>query len=492
MAIAQEIQQTLDLLKTVYSDGPQALSPDVAKALNVASGLQAYNLEAPAKVLVPIFSPIRNKLPRKQGKGKAVEFKAITEVDTSGQSGVATEGQLAAAIATGLADVTISYRPWGLSSDPVTFEAQWAGQGYQDVKETAIANLLKAVMRAEEKLILFGQGAAGQITATGGQSYTLGGLVGASPAPTVAAIAAPSGTSPNTAATTYYVVQTVVTGMGESLPSTATAVTTTAGQAIQITPTYPAGIPALGFNFYIGTASGGPFYKVIVADLYIQNSGQTQLGNNAWITNGQLVQVVTLPIAANGQPPAIDASGNTQAFNGLFSYLFATGSGAQITKQKGELTSLNPIDSLFEALWDNSAADPSDVYCNSYESKTITKLVLGAGSTPYFLTVDNQQSATANYRVARYVNPITGRDVAINVHKYIPQGNILALSADLPEWYPSAGVSAPFEMDLVTDYTQIDYPPTAANPQWISEIRCFGALKGYIPSIHGAIVGISM
>ncbi|AFK87712.1 hypothetical protein Tsac_2859 [Thermoanaerobacterium phage THSA-485A] len=469
MAITEDIRETLDVLKGIFSDGSGVVTPDIAKTLNVASGLQMYNLEPAAKVLTPIFSPIRNKLPRVPGHGKAIEFKAITEVDTTGQSAVAIEGTLANAVTTGIADVTIAYRPFGLSSDPVTYEAEWAAEGFATKpRELAIANLLKATMRAEEKLILFGQGQPGQITTNGTDSWTFGGMVGNAPQPVVADTT--GGTIASSS--TVYVVETVLTGMGESLPS---AVVTHAlgasANAITVTPVYPTGIPALSFNIYVGTSASGPFYL-------------------AASTNGAAVTINAVP--NSGQtPPTTDNSGNTNAFNGIFAYLFAQGSGAQITKLGGELTSLSPIDSLLESLFDNSAADPSDMYVNSYESKTITKLVLGQGSTPYFLTIDNQNAATANYRVARYVNPITGTEVKINVHKYMPQGNILVLSHNLPEWYVGSDIEAPFQMNLVQDYTEIDYPPTAASPRWISEIRCFGALQGYIPSVHGAIVGIS-
>lgn len=468
MAITEDIRQTIEVLKSIFADGPSPVAPDVWKDITVNSGLQMYNLEPAAKVLTPIFSPIRNKLPRVPGHGRAVEFKAITEVDTSGQSAVAVEGTLAGAVATGIADVITAYRSYGLSSDPVTFEAEWAAEGFQTKpRELAIANLLKAVMRAEERLMLFGQGTPGQITTSGTNSWTFGGLVGNAPQPAVADADAPGSLSGS-----IFVVQTVVTGMGESLPSAVVNHALGTGKtSVTVTPVYPTGVPALSFKIYVGSASGGPFYL-------------------AAQTNGAPVTVTAVP-TTGATPPTVDKSGSTNAFNGIFAYLFAQGSGAQITKLGGPLTTIGPINALLTALWDNAAADPTDMYVSSTESTNITQLVLGAGNTPYFLTIDNQNAATANYRVSRFVNPVTGTEVKITVHKYMPQGNILVLSHTLPEWYIGADVQAPFQMSMVQDYTQIDYPPTAAQPKWISEIRCFGALQGYIPSVHGAIVGIS-
>jgi hypothetical protein len=259
--------------------------------------------------------------------------------------------------------------------------------------------------------------------------------------------------------------------MGESLPSSAASVTVSASGSITVTPVYPTGIPALSFKIYASTASGGPYYY-------------------AGTTNGAPLTLTSIP-SSGAQPPSTDNSGNTNSFNGIFAYLFAQGSGAYINKLGAQLTNTTPINTALQAMFDNAAADPTDMYVSSYESNTITKLVLGASGTPYFLTVDSQNAATANYRVARYVNPITGSEVKITVHKYMPQGNILILSHEMPEWYVGNEIEAPFQMSLVQDYTQIDYPPTSASPQWISEVRCYGALQGYIPAVHGAIVGIA-
>jgi hypothetical protein len=468
---SQDIRQTVDVLKSILSDGSQAITPEIAKTLNVNSGLQMYNLEPAAKVLTPIFSPVRNRIPRKKGFGKAIEFKAVTEVDTTGQNAVALEGSLASAVLTGLANVTVGYRSYGLSSDPVTYEAEWASEQFGTrPRELAIANLLKAVMRAEEKLLLFGQGAPAQITSSGTTSWTFGGLIGAAPTPTLAGATVAGGAL--VPATTYYVKVTAVTGMGESLPSAVGSLAPGgANNTLAVTPVYPTGVPALSFNIYASTAVGGPFYL-------------------AGSTNGAVFNLLSIP-GPGTQPPVADASGNTNSFNGIFPYLFATGSGAQIIKQSGALASLAPINTLLANLFNASAADPTDIYVNSKEAQTITTLTLGAGGTPYFLTVDNQNAATANYRVARLVNPITGSEIKVTTHKYLPQGNILAISHELPEWYVGSEIDAPFEMSLVQDYTQIDYPPVSTQTTWLSEIRCYGALQGYVPSAHGAIVGIS-
>ncbi|MDI3341272.1 MAG: hypothetical protein QJR03_12155 [Sphaerobacter sp.] len=466
MTVAADIQQTLDELTKVYGAGGIKITAELAKDLNVAAGLQAYNLEVPARLLFPVLSPIRNKLPREKGRGKAVEFKAITSADTNARNGIAIEKQLAPQIATQTADVIINYRSFGLSSDPVTFEGQWSSEGFQDLRALAVANLLKALMIAEEKLILFGRGSSGQIVSQGGLSWTLGGAIGSTQAPTLAAQST-GGAIP--ASTTVYVVQTVHDGFGESVASAVASVTTGAGStnSVVVTPYVPANAPALTFNIYAGSAAGGPFY-------YVGSS------------NGADVTITAVPTSGQ-QPPAADGSYDPNSFNGILSYLFAGGSNAYIKRTKAQLADVDIPDAL-QSLYDTGRADPDVVYLQSGESRRLTNITLGAANTPYFLVVDNQRGATANYRVARLVNPVTGKDVRVEVHPFMQKGTILILSEGLPSWYPGAGVSAPFAMDLVQDYLQIDYPPTAAAPYWVSEIRAYGALKGYIPFIHGVLV----
>ena len=53
MDIAQTTQETLGLMKDSLS-----------KAVTLATGLSAYDLQAPAKNLYPVITPLRNALPR--------------------------------------------------------------------------------------------------------------------------------------------------------------------------------------------------------------------------------------------------------------------------------------------------------------------------------------------------------------------------------------------------------------------------------------------
>jgi hypothetical protein len=81
---AAVVKETLDLVKGALQAG--ATDP-VAKAITQATGLVAYNLEAPSKKLFPVLTPLRNKIPRKGGgDGTAVNWKAVTKINSGNTS----------------------------------------------------------------------------------------------------------------------------------------------------------------------------------------------------------------------------------------------------------------------------------------------------------------------------------------------------------------------------------------------------------------------
>jgi hypothetical protein len=484
LSMNAEIQQTLAAYRSAVLSDPQALlQADAAKAWNVGNGFQAYNLEA-LHSLFPQLTPVRNMTSRVKGKGKRVEYKAVTAINTGGLSGFVAEGNAASLVATNTSDIAATYRSFALG-DSVTMESEWAGAGFADLKALAVTNLLRATMIAEENAILFGQ------NSTASAQEQAPGAAGAAPNLATPTTATSGGSLPAT--TAYYFKQTVITPMGESLPSAAPAtVTTGAGgsNSITVAPVFPAGQPAIGFNLYLATASGGPYYLVATGNVAATLSGgQLPGGSLTWLTNGDPLVVTSAP-ASGANPPVADGSASGLAFNGIYSQMWG-GNGATLVKQGGALTS-NGITGLLKSMWNTSRADPDACWCNVQESVKLTNITLGAG-TPYQVLVNQGEvnNATANFRVARFTNPATGTELPVRVHPTVPQGLMLFLSSKLPGWYVPTDIPTVWEMDLPQDYTEIDYPPISSNPVWQVEVRFYGALKLYLPAIQGALYGIS-
>ena len=118
----------------------------------------------------------------------------------------------------------------------------------------------------------------------------------------------------------------------------------------------------------------------------------------------------------------------------------------------------------------------------------ITDLVLGASGTPYRVTVTPGQEGNIDggYRVSRLMNKINGDLVDITAHRAIEQGNLLALSFEMP--YATADVPALWVMQNVQDYTEIDWTPIQMS--FDASTFQFGALIGYGPAFSGVLQGI--
>ena len=67
-------------------DALRSLLADQGKDITVASpgNLHPYDLETPAKQLVPRFTPLRNEIPRQKGQGTAREYRRILGYTNTG------------------------------------------------------------------------------------------------------------------------------------------------------------------------------------------------------------------------------------------------------------------------------------------------------------------------------------------------------------------------------------------------------------------------
>jgi hypothetical protein len=153
--------QSLELFKSALAAPNEALTADVngplAKAgITVASGLVAYDLQPAALSLFPVLTPIRNITPRVGASGgTATNWKAITGINSLLTDISVSEGNRGAKVTTTTASYVATYKAIGLE-DSVSFEADMAAQGFDDVKAKSALNLLRAVMIGEEFLLLNG------------------------------------------------------------------------------------------------------------------------------------------------------------------------------------------------------------------------------------------------------------------------------------------------------------------------------------------------
>lgn len=471
--VLASIQGDLDALgKGVEGD----LNKDWTLTNPNATGLVPYDLEAPAKLLVPRLTPLRNVIPRMKGQGTARLFKRITGWTNSGVGGVADAsafmnsnsvqtsfGSLAlrrgAKIAYASDNKSVIYKEQGLS-DQVNWSAQFAGQGFQDIRSLSQTALLWATFGAEERSLLFGRG-----------SDT--GFVGAVTAPVIGSSTATTGGT--IAAGTYAIVVTAKTGFGETAVSNNPAqVTTGATSTITVNvTTEPNG--SLGvYNLYVSQAGGA----VGTATFQTQFVGNT-------IT-------ITAPPSAGGvvNPGATNTSASVDAYDGFLTVQADPAQTGYFKRLNAALSTTNPgneFQAAFLSLYQSVKADPDDVLTDASVMKETGDLLKTASSANYRLNLNGDgHGHFLGSSITGIENQVTRKMVNLEVHPYMPVGNALIRSRSLP--VPDSEVNATAAVIGPQDYMAVDWPVVQFT--YDQSTYMYNSLVHYAPGWSGLISNI--
>ena len=516
--------------------------------LTVNAQLAPIDLEGPAKLLVPRETPLVNSMPRENdGIGSALQYRRILGWSNSGVGGMPDlmpfmNSEFPSAQSTsnlpqfgGYANTTggvasgglglrrgqkitykadaaqVSYTELSLS-DVVSTKAYYIGQGYQDVRQLSATALLWAHKGGEERAMLYGRG----VTALG---YT-----GPISAPTgfVAGNLTPANTGGTIPNGTYSVMLTAIGGGGESAPSAVA----TAGAAITgsnvgtMTIAFPA-MPSggLGWNIWMLNASSGNFFF----------QASVPNGNASFLLTAYNSTGPTLASTSN-----VDTTANPNGYDGLLTVLMNPSvSGYVATYVASGSTSQNsiggavasstaagdtPWQTAFAALYGSSTypgnygmnsgapswpwtagtaygqkllARPQVVYVDGTIRAAMGKFVRTAagGSTAYRIQLQ-ESDATGGLQVGAIVNGIanqvTGDMVDFDVHPYMPPGNSVIWTKQLP--FPDSEITNTIVAKNVQDYLyqmwpQIQFTYDASTYQ-------LGTLVFYAPAWSGAITGL--
>lgn len=535
----------LDSLRENLAKDWDASFPE-SGTMTLPTQLAPIDLEAPAKLLVPRTTPLRNEMPRNNnGKGSAYQFRRILGWTNGGVGGVPDilpfmSSEFPAAQSTtnlpqfgGYANTTggvasgglglrrgqkityaadsqnRSYMELGLS-DSVSWKADIIGRGFQDIRQLSATALLWAHMGGEERALLYGRGVTGN------------GYTGPISAPTFTAVAAAagSGVTSTLAATAYSFVLTAIGGGGESASTAQVSVTPTAGQVINISVTSaPAG--ALGYNLYMFTGSGGPYF-------YAASFSGTSFTVTAPVTTGTTITASNADTSAN--PNAWDGmltiltnpakSGFVGVYGGAGSTLATSGSvGGQsfLTNSTTTATAVGdrPWQLAFQTLYGSGTepgvygmsgswpwitgtaygqkllSDPEKIYVDGSVRKAMGDFVRAAagGATAYRITMQTSE-ATGGLEVGGVVNGIanqvTGRMVDFAVHPYMPPGCSIIWAKTLP--VPDSEIANTFEVRNVQDYLM--YPWPVIQYTYDASTYQLGTLVDYAAAWSGAITGL--
>jgi hypothetical protein len=496
-----DTQKTLDLMKAALVKSDDT----IAKQVSTATGLVAFDLQAPAKNLYPVNTPIRNRMPRKGGgKGVATNWRVVQAILGSGfdAMGWVAEGQRTASIQLTTATKAASYVTLG-EEDSVTFEAINAADTFEDILATETMRVLQKMMLKEELAILGGNASLALGTA-GTPALSASGAGATLPAATYSVIVVGltlegvKNSSVSTGVATSKTItgndgKTYVLNGGSSNKSANATQAITLGQVLSASTALVTG--AVAYAWFVGTVGN----EIL----------QSITGINS--------AVFATPLATGTQAATaitIDASQNsTLAYDGLITTAFKAGAyGASVTSlatgvagtgtvltSSGKGT-VNEIDALLLNMWNQYQVSPSVIYVNAQQLKDITSRVLtGTSGAPLLqvkVTGDDPQmnpyQLVAGGNVAFYFNPFAmggGIKIPILIHPNVPAGTIIAYCEDLPAQYKSNNVPNTAEVKLRQDYYQLQWPLRTRAREF--GVYCEEVLAVYAPFGIGMITNIA-
>lgn len=486
-------EETLQLMKDALSKPSDAL----AKSITIGTGLVAYDLQAPAKNLYPVITPLRNSIPRVGGgTGTATNWRQVSAIIGSGVASMpwVPEGQRSGRMSYTTANKAASYVTLG-EEDQITFEAKNASKNFEDLNATMVMRLLQQTMIKEEHAILGGNTSVSLGTPT---TPTLSASGSGATLPTLTydvAVVALTYEGFQAASLVGGVVGAVTVtgadGLTYSLKGGSSQKSAVATQAVTLGQSLFASTPAItgavAYAWYIGAAGA--------AKLEAITSINSLKFSTVLAGTGQAIAAITA-----------DNSKNATAFDGLLYSAFASGSGAYInnlaTGVSGTGTPLTTggrgnvveIDTMLGSMWDNFRLSPTVIYVNRQELKNITDKVLSNASAPllrYDATNSDPYALTANGVISAYFNPFAlngGIKIPIKLHPTVPAGTIIGYCENLPAQYQNNEVPNVAEMKMRQDYYQIDWP--LKTRQFEHGVYCEEVLAVYAPFGTGIITNI--
>lgn len=453
-----------DSLEAVKSARESAGLGDANKAITQATGIVNYDLQQGMIQTYPFTKEMTflgASIPRVDGRGDtATRWKAVTGINTSNTHLGLSEGNRGASVVTSTANLSSNYTKFGLE-DSVTFEADYAAEGFDDPKALAMSDLLRAFLLQQEKQLLWGNAS---------------NALGTTPTPTVANAA--SGGS--IAAATYNVAcvaltadgadrSSVASGVVQQLTKTnvdgttdtinggaaqksATAATTTSGSTSVVTASVVAVDGAVSYAWFIGT-SGNEKLVAITAINSVSITALPSAGNQA------------LSALASADYSA-DANYNT---DGIFTYAraslnatvvaLATGTAGVGTKLTASgAGTVTEIDSALATFYDTWKFCPNKMLVSMPDYRNIANRIVNNGGAPLARVVQNApggQNMIGGIMPMLYLAP-NGQVIDIIIHPFMKQGTIILYTDVLP--YAGSGIGSVMRVKTRKEIYATEWP----------------------------------
>lgn len=495
-SVGEQIQQVLGSMP----GGADALKSFTAGNLGIGtvSGLVPFDLLAPSRLIYPVYTVFRNKLPRPAGQGTSrIErvFTGISGSQTGGQGVkdisipelVQSNGTLASttwplnlpgAGSQTEVQLNVPYKFFGLT-ESLSWLAQFAGQGFEDISALANLILLQEMMLGEEYQMI------------AASSTTLD-------VPTIVSSTARTAGSNETsvgANTDFTVFVTATNYYGETTSVQGSTISTSAGQVVDIVIGPVAG--AQQYNVYVSTNAAPT-----TANAWLQTAG---VGGTKFTIQGAL-------LTAGTNPPAADTgTGSNTRMEGLIPTLTGKSAtsgvypsqwqGGYVNQSVGQHLNYNVIYTMLQGLWDGAQgtgnnpgafrADPAELVGEGGDIMRLSNDIISQGSaTNYRLFLDQAEvgGARVGAAVSEFQNPITRSILKLVVHPWMTQGTAMAMTYQLPQTWTN--VANAWEMTMVQDYVSIAWPVIDATFRY--SLFMYGALVSHAPQYSGILQGLQV
>ncbi len=485
---------------------------DLMKALSVANGFVGYNLEPTAKLMLPLFAGLRNRVavdkPDRGAKNATWKMQLGYGAFNFGTSFGTAFGAVGAATTPSAVEVSASYKTQAIKGD-VEFEAVPMARGYDDPLAIETSMSLSSLIKLEELLTLGGnQTALSAPVPVGNPSTATAVNTFAAGVWSVKVTALTLQGSITNAAANSNVGESVVGNVDITVP---------AGDADFLDVSWPAVPGAVGYKIYTESAVGaGDARLVPVANLRYRKitSGATDLalfGDAIVVPTGQTfvtvnhVQIVTVPLVGQPAAPGADASANADVFEGFIAWsekstMYGQALGSHFIKDMdgAPLTTagsgISEFDFILMNLWVTWQINPTLILTSPQGAANLTdKLIAANNAAMYRLEIAPERGGfTGGVFVGGYLNKFAASlmgyqpaVIPVWAHPYMPDGKFTFLTERVP--YTYSRESRGFALDVLMPYMYFEL----ARSQRSFPFSTFfiETLKCYHPLAQASITG---
>lgn len=494
MSISNPMASSMGSLVSEIQGAFAELGKNITLTSPNSTGFVPFDLVNPSRLIYPVYSPLRNKIPRTPGQGTSRQEKVITAVSGSGNSSAPVIDMTIPELVGGgnltnwplnlpgsgtqvSVNLNVPYRFWGLT-ESLSWLAQFAGQGFEDISALANMILLQEFMLNEE----YADIAATSISTS---------------APTIVSVTLRAKGATETAitgtGTNVYVAVTGTNFYGETVMSTVTVAAGTYATGTQVADVVVAGIPAglQSLNVYVGLGASAPARTA----MWLLASG---VGGTKYTVQG------ALPTSGTNPPAADSGSSGSNRQEGLLSVLSGHSANGSIypsgwqagyyNNAVADTLNSTVLNAALAGLWDAPGAfraDPSEIIAEGGDVMRLSNDILNKGNAGAYRLLVGQNEVDGvrdGAAVSEFQNPITRSALKIMVHPWLTQGTAMLMSYSLP--FSWSNVSNVVEKVVVQDYLSIAWPVIDASFRY--SMFMYGAMVVNAPQYCGLLQGLQV